>query len=76
MPPWPTAAASRSSPAAEVTELGGTRLAPPGTRVFAPAFDVTPAPLITGIVTEAGIISPAGETSVLAVLGEAAPRAR
>lgn len=40
----------------EVTEGFGKRTAPEGVQVFAPAFDVTPAALVTAIVTEAGII--------------------
>lgn len=43
----------------EVTELYfAGRMAPEGVRVFNPAFDVTPAGLITGIVTESGIFRP------------------
>lgn len=41
--------------AEEVTEVAGHRVAPVGAPVFNPAFDVTPAELITAIVTEAGI---------------------
>lgn len=41
--------------AEEVTEGFGRRTAPEGIRVYAPAFDVTPAHLITGIITERGI---------------------
>jgi methylthioribose-1-phosphate isomerase len=33
-------------------EIGGVRAAPPGTAVFNPAFDVTPAHLVTAVVTE------------------------
>jgi methylthioribose-1-phosphate isomerase len=44
--------------ASEVTEGFGTRTAPEGVRVYAPAFDVTPAPLIAAIVTEAGVQRP------------------
>ncbi len=44
--------------AEEVTRFGGTPVAPPGTRVFSPAFDVTPARLVTAIVTEAGVLRP------------------
>ncbi len=40
----------------EVTELRGIRIAPAGTDVRNPAFDVTPAELITGIVTEEGVL--------------------
>jgi methylthioribose-1-phosphate isomerase len=42
-------------PADEVTSVRGIRIAPQGTAVFNPAFDVTPAELISGIVTEAGV---------------------
>jgi methylthioribose-1-phosphate isomerase len=42
--------------AAEVTEIRGLRIAPPGTQVRNPAFDVTPADLISGIVTEEGVL--------------------
>ena len=38
----------------EVTGFRGTRAAPAGTRTLNPAFDVTPASLITAIVTDAG----------------------
>jgi methylthioribose-1-phosphate isomerase len=44
--------------AAEVTEIRGVRIAPAGTAVRNPAFDVTPAELITAIVTEEGVIEP------------------
>jgi methylthioribose-1-phosphate isomerase len=40
----------------EVLELRGVRIAPAGTEVRNPAFDVTPAELITGIVTEEGVV--------------------
>lgn len=42
----------------EVTEGFGRRTAPEGTNVYSPAFDVTPYPLITAIVTERGILRP------------------
>ena len=43
----------------EVTCLyGGRMIAPQGVDVWNPAFDVTPADLITGIITERGIIPP------------------
>jgi len=44
--------------AAEVTEIRGIRIAPAGTDVRNPAFDVTPAELITAIVTEEGVLKP------------------
>jgi methylthioribose-1-phosphate isomerase len=43
--------------AAEVTGFRGMRWAPEGISVANPAFDVTPAALITGLVTEKGVIS-------------------
>lgn len=42
-------------PAHEVTHAGGQRIAPDGVDAFNPSFDVTPAELIAGIVTERGI---------------------
>ncbi len=40
-------------PEAEVTTF-----APPGTRAWNPAFDITPARLITAIITELGVLAP------------------
>jgi methylthioribose-1-phosphate isomerase len=42
----------------EVVTLRGVRFAPPGTSALNPAFDVTPARLITAIVTERGVLRP------------------
>jgi methylthioribose-1-phosphate isomerase len=44
--------------AAEVTHAAGRQIAPDGVTVRNPAFDITPARLITAIVTEAGIAYP------------------
>lgn len=52
----------------EVTCWKGTSLAPPGVRVFNPAFDVTPADLITGIITDEGVLRPAFMESIPAFL--------
>jgi len=41
----------------EVTHFKGVRSAPKGTKVYNPAFDVTPAQFITAIITETGIIT-------------------
>ncbi|HEX5614614.1 MAG TPA: S-methyl-5-thioribose-1-phosphate isomerase [Acidimicrobiia bacterium] len=41
--------------AEEVTALGGRRIAPEGVAVHNPAFDVTPARLVSAIVTEVGV---------------------
>jgi methylthioribose-1-phosphate isomerase len=45
-------------PAAEVTHMAGRQLAPDGVGVWNPAFDVTPADLISGWVTEHGLWHP------------------
>jgi methylthioribose-1-phosphate isomerase len=39
----------------ELTELGGKQIAPRGVATFNPAFDVTPAELVTAIITERGV---------------------
>jgi methylthioribose-1-phosphate isomerase len=55
-------------PAEEVTGYRGARWAPQGVSVRNPAFDVTPAELVTGIVTERGIASPPYRESLAALL--------
>ena len=52
----------------EVTHGFGRQTAPAGIDVYNPAFDVTPAPLIAGIITEKGVISPVNEETIRAVL--------
>jgi methylthioribose-1-phosphate isomerase len=42
----------------ELTEFGGRQIAPKGVDVFNPAFDVTPAELVTAIITEQGVAYP------------------
>jgi methylthioribose-1-phosphate isomerase len=42
----------------ELTEFAGRRIAPAGVRTFNPAFDVTPAELVSAIITERGIARP------------------
>ncbi len=44
--------------AAELTHLGERRVVPAGVTVENPAFDVTPAALVTAIVTERGVVAP------------------
>ncbi|HCC47341.1 MAG TPA: S-methyl-5-thioribose-1-phosphate isomerase [Elusimicrobia bacterium] len=48
----------------EVTFVKGNRIAPKGVRVRHPAFDVTPAALITALITEKGVISPVTRASI------------
>lgn len=52
----------------EVTHVGGVRIAPEGIAVANPAFDVTPAKYITGIITERGIAHPPFSTSLRRLL--------
>ncbi len=42
----------------EVINYGGCRITPEGTQVRNPAFDIVPSDLITGIITENGILDP------------------
>jgi methylthioribose-1-phosphate isomerase len=48
----------------EITHGFGRRTAPEGALVYNPAFDVTPAELITGIITDRGVISPVNAFNV------------
>ncbi len=52
----------------EVTHGFGRQTAPDGVKVYNPAFDVTPADLITGIVTERGLIQPVEAGTIAAML--------
>jgi methylthioribose-1-phosphate isomerase len=42
-------------PSREVTHVGSTRITPEGAKIRNPAFDVTPARYVTGIITERGV---------------------
>src|SRR5207237_8120699 len=53
--------------AAEVTEIGGTRVAPDGVAVRHPAFDVTPASLITAIITDRAVLRAPYEEAIRAL---------
>jgi methylthioribose-1-phosphate isomerase len=55
-------------PAEEVTGYRGTRWAPEGIRVRNPAFEVTPAELVSAIVSEKGVLRQPGRESVAALL--------
>ena len=50
--------------AEEVVDIYGTRVAPEGIHVRHPAFDVTPARLITAIITEGGVVRPPFEEGI------------
>ncbi len=56
-------------PPEEVRTIMGIATAPPSVQVYNAAFDVTPARLITGIVTEHGIIHPVNVRNIRSVLG-------
>jgi len=53
---------------AEVTRGFGKQTAPDGVSVYNPAFDVTPAKLIAGIITERGVIAPVSKANIRRVL--------
>ena len=51
----------------EVTHINGKRICAEGINIINPGFDVTPNELITGIITEKGIIRPDYKTSIAAL---------
>jgi methylthioribose-1-phosphate isomerase len=53
----------------EVTGFGGTRWAPQGVSVRNPAFDVTPAQLISALITERGIVHRPDRDKLRALFG-------
>jgi methylthioribose-1-phosphate isomerase len=57
--------------AAEVTHVFGVRVAPVGTAVQNPAFDVTPHRYVTGIITERGVARAPFEESLRELAGKA-----
>jgi methylthioribose-1-phosphate isomerase len=59
--------------AAEVLAPLGVPAAPAGAAAFNPAFDVTPAALVTAIVTERGVVRPVTRERIAAVLAGPAP---
>lgn len=56
--------------AEEVTHGFGRQTAPDGVPVYNPAFDVTPASLVRGIVYESGVIAPVNAETVRTALGK------
>ena len=55
-------------PAEEITRGFGRPTAPDGAGTYAPAFDVTPAELITALITDRGLIQQVNETNVRATV--------
>jgi methylthioribose-1-phosphate isomerase len=58
----------------EITEGFGRQTAPAGVQVYNPAFDVTPAELIAGFITEQGVLRPPYRDSLQPVLRPTPPR--
>ena len=56
--------------AEEVTHFGASHVAPLEIAVYNPAFDVTPARLIRGLITDRGVIQPVNRETVAHMLGE------
>jgi methylthioribose-1-phosphate isomerase len=54
----------------ELTHFAGIRVAPEGILCYNPSFDVTPAALVTAIVTEHGVISHPDAEKIRAFFGE------
>lgn len=54
----------------EITHGFGRQTAPDGIEVYNPAFDVTPASLIEGIITEKGVISPVTVENIRRIVGD------
>jgi methylthioribose-1-phosphate isomerase len=48
----------------EIIFFRGKRIVPEGANIFNPAFDVTPNELISGIITEKGILKPPFENNI------------
>ena len=59
--------------ATEITEGFGPPIAPNGTQVWSPAFDVTPAELMTALITERGVIEPVTHNEIATTLSAAMP---
>jgi methylthioribose-1-phosphate isomerase len=54
--------------ASEVTDVAGCNIAAAGIAAYNPAFDVTPAELITGLLTPVRLVQPVNEAGIRAVL--------
>jgi len=54
-------------PEDELAKFAGTRIVPAGVRIFNPAFDLTPPELISGIITEKGLLLPPFQENIRAL---------
>jgi methylthioribose-1-phosphate isomerase len=61
-------------PPAEVAEIGGRRITPDGVAVDNRAFDVTPAALVTAIITDEGVARPPYQDTLAALVGPGGER--
>jgi methylthioribose-1-phosphate isomerase len=57
----------------ELRNLAGARVAPDTAQAWNPAFDITPADLISGFITDAGVLRPPFTGSIARVLGAPGP---
>jgi methylthioribose-1-phosphate isomerase len=60
--------------AAEVSGCGGRSVAPEGSEVYNPAFDVVPAALIAAIITDRGVVRPPDVSQLESMAGTGAQR--
>jgi methylthioribose-1-phosphate isomerase len=54
----------------EVTSFAGQPVAPPGVKVWNPAFDVTPNRLVTAIITDRGVVYPPYTENLKKIFGQ------
>ena len=54
----------------EITHFSGKKISPPGIRAYNPAFDITPAQLISAIITEKGSVWKPDSVRVKGILDE------
>lgn len=54
----------------EMTHIEGIRVAPEGVSVLNPAFDITPGELVTGFITEKGVVEPPFDGAPLEIIEE------
>ena len=59
----------------ELRRLAGVQVAPAGAAAWNPAFDLTPAALISGFITDVGVLRPPFDESIPVALGGAAEAA-
>jgi methylthioribose-1-phosphate isomerase len=60
----------------EITHIGGRRIAARGIKVYNPAFDVTPAELVSGIITEHGVVRSNYPRNLARMKNKRQPRSR